>query len=350
MDTQPIRYATARGGHAVAYWQAGRGPHLLTSGLGHTRAASDFELPVFAAFYGRLIERFRVTRFDERQALSETERYDLDDWSDDALAVARAGGVERFALLSVWPGSAMAAAYLAYHAPELVSHLVLWSPGLKAPEPLVALRELQDDYAEFGRELRLFRGGFDEATRDWFRRHEEQRAQVPSATWRANMSSLPGWAQQVAPLLPQLTQPLLAMYRRDALADYGEVTRAFAAAVPDALVVPVEGWGTSIVTDQQDAIVAMIAAFVGSPVVPPAERAMVAAEEAGHALTRRELDVVRLLPTGMTNARIAAELAIAESTVANHVRNILAKTGTANRTEAGAWAVRHGVSGDASGR
>jgi DNA-binding NarL/FixJ family response regulator len=37
-----------------------------------------------------------------------------------------------------------------------------------------------------------------------------------------------------------------------------------------------------------------------------------------------------------------------ESTVANHVRNILAKTGTANRTEAGAWAVRNGLAGDAS--
>jgi len=51
-------------------------------------------------------------------------------------------------------------------------------------------------------------------------------------------------------------------------------------------------------------------------------------------LTERELDVLRLLVKGWTNARIAQELAIGERTVAFHVENLLGKLGVGNRTQA----------------
>lgn len=51
-------------------------------------------------------------------------------------------------------------------------------------------------------------------------------------------------------------------------------------------------------------------------------------------LTARELEVLNLLAAGASNKRIAASLAIAESTVKNHVNNILAKLQVRNRTEA----------------
>ena len=60
-------------------------------------------------------------------------------------------------------------------------------------------------------------------------------------------------------------------------------------------------------------------------------------------LTARELDVLRLLAIGRGNADIALVLEISLNTVATHVRNILAKTGCANRTEAAAYAMRHGL-------
>jgi DNA-binding CsgD family transcriptional regulator len=60
-------------------------------------------------------------------------------------------------------------------------------------------------------------------------------------------------------------------------------------------------------------------------------------------LSQRELDVLRLLATGLSNRRIGAELHISEHTAANHVRSILSKTGTANRTEATAYAFRQGL-------
>jgi len=59
-------------------------------------------------------------------------------------------------------------------------------------------------------------------------------------------------------------------------------------------------------------------------------------------LSQRELEVLRLLATGKSNQEIANALFISLNTVATHVRNILAKTGCINRTEAAAYALRHG--------
>jgi DNA-binding NarL/FixJ family response regulator len=51
-------------------------------------------------------------------------------------------------------------------------------------------------------------------------------------------------------------------------------------------------------------------------------------------LTRRELDVLRLLARGETNAAIAAALVISEATVKFHVVNLLRKLRVSNRAEA----------------
>jgi LuxR family transcriptional regulator, regulator of acetate metabolism len=51
-------------------------------------------------------------------------------------------------------------------------------------------------------------------------------------------------------------------------------------------------------------------------------------------LTRRELDVMRLIVRGVTNADIARELVLSEGTVKFHVKNILRKMRAANRAEA----------------
>ena len=51
-------------------------------------------------------------------------------------------------------------------------------------------------------------------------------------------------------------------------------------------------------------------------------------------LTSRELDVLRLMATGDTNARIATRLVISEGTVKSHVKHILRKLSAANRAEA----------------
>ena len=60
-------------------------------------------------------------------------------------------------------------------------------------------------------------------------------------------------------------------------------------------------------------------------------------------LTQRETEVVRLLGEGLSNREIANRLVISENTAANHVRSILAKTGSENRTQAALYASAHGL-------
>lgn len=59
-------------------------------------------------------------------------------------------------------------------------------------------------------------------------------------------------------------------------------------------------------------------------------------------LTPRELEVLRLLPQGWTNAQIAKELCIAVDTVKFHTRNIYRKLAVASRAEATLVAIRQG--------
>jgi DNA-binding CsgD family transcriptional regulator len=51
-------------------------------------------------------------------------------------------------------------------------------------------------------------------------------------------------------------------------------------------------------------------------------------------LTRREIEVAKLLATGQTNAEIARRLFVSEATVKTHVSNVLKKLGAANRAQA----------------
>ncbi|MFN2230215.1 MAG: response regulator transcription factor, partial [Anaerolineae bacterium] len=51
-------------------------------------------------------------------------------------------------------------------------------------------------------------------------------------------------------------------------------------------------------------------------------------------LTEREVEVLRLLVAGLSNAEIAEELVIAVSTVKSHVNHIYGKLGVENRTQA----------------
>jgi DNA-binding CsgD family transcriptional regulator len=58
-------------------------------------------------------------------------------------------------------------------------------------------------------------------------------------------------------------------------------------------------------------------------------------------LSRRELEVLRLIAAGKTNQEIADGLFISLNTVATHVRSIFNKTEAANRAEAAIYALRH---------
>jgi DNA-binding CsgD family transcriptional regulator len=62
-------------------------------------------------------------------------------------------------------------------------------------------------------------------------------------------------------------------------------------------------------------------------------------------LSEREVEVLRLLAAGKSNRAIADALVVSPNTVAFHIKGIFNKTGAANRTEAAAYAHRHGLTG-----
>ncbi|HUG14526.1 MAG TPA: tetratricopeptide repeat protein, partial [Thermomicrobiales bacterium] len=76
---------------------------------------------------------------------------------------------------------------------------------------------------------------------------------------------------------------------------------------------------------------------------PPLAGNETAIESPARDLSRRELDVLRLLTHGKTDREIGAELFISHHTVANHVANILGKLDVESRTAAAIWAVRNSV-------
>lgn len=63
-------------------------------------------------------------------------------------------------------------------------------------------------------------------------------------------------------------------------------------------------------------------------------------------LTAREIDVLELVVEGLSNKQIAENLVISESTVKNHLRNILDKLHLQNRVQVAVYAVRQGLLGD----
>lgn len=60
-------------------------------------------------------------------------------------------------------------------------------------------------------------------------------------------------------------------------------------------------------------------------------------------LTRREIEVLKLLSVGMYNKEIAEKLDISERTVKNHVSNIFKKLEVTDRTQAAVFAIRNNL-------
>jgi DNA-binding NarL/FixJ family response regulator len=60
-------------------------------------------------------------------------------------------------------------------------------------------------------------------------------------------------------------------------------------------------------------------------------------------LTPREVEVLRLVSTGLTNRAIGTRLSLSEKTVARHLSNIFGKLGISSRSAATAYAYENGL-------
>lgn len=61
-------------------------------------------------------------------------------------------------------------------------------------------------------------------------------------------------------------------------------------------------------------------------------------------LTDREGEVLGLIAEGLSNSQIASRLYVSEATVKTHANQIFAKTRSRDRSQATAYALRHGLS------
>lgn len=85
------------------------------------------------------------------------------------------------------------------------------------------------------------------------------------------------------------------------------------------------------------------AVHTGKRHVPPDVAARIAEHLGAEDLTSRELDVLRLIQEGHRNKEIADRLAITESTVNFHIKNVVDKLGARDRTHAVTIALRRGL-------
>ena len=124
---QDIRYCVSPDGVCVAYAAAGSGTPLVKAANWLTHLELEWDSPIWSHWLHAFADRHHLIRYDERGCgLSDWDVADFsfDAWVDDLELVVDAAGVDRFPLLGVSQGGAVAIAYAVRH-PERVSHLIL---------------------------------------------------------------------------------------------------------------------------------------------------------------------------------------------------------------------------------
>ncbi len=125
---QQVRFCTAPDGVRLAYAAHGAGPPIVRAATWLTHLDFDWESPVWRHWLAALGDGHTLLRYDERGCgLSDRDFGDvsLDTWVADLEAVVAAAGLDRFALLGLSQGGAVAIVYAARH-PERVTQLVLY--------------------------------------------------------------------------------------------------------------------------------------------------------------------------------------------------------------------------------
>jgi pimeloyl-ACP methyl ester carboxylesterase len=126
---QHIAFTRATDGVRLAYAVVGEGPPLVRAANWMTHLGYDIESPVWRHWVRDLSDIHTFIRYDERGCgLSDWEarEFTFGDWVCDLESVVDALGLQRFPLLGVSQGGAVAVAYAAKH-PDQVSKLVLCS-------------------------------------------------------------------------------------------------------------------------------------------------------------------------------------------------------------------------------
>jgi len=345
---QRIRFCRSSDGTTIAYAEHGVGPTVVKAANWLTHLEYDWQSPVWKHWLEELGSGHRVVRYDERGCgLSDREPEELsfESFVADLEAVVDAAELDRFVLLGLSQGGAIAIAYAVRH-PERVSHLVLCggygrgrlkrdlSPGQR--EEAALLQSLVR--VGWGRSDPVFRrvfttrfvpGGTAEQL-EWF--DELQRVSVtPETAVRLREC----WSHiDVIDLLDAVDVPtLVAHVRGDAVIPFSE-GRLLATRIRGARFLPLEG-RNHILLEQDPAwpvFLAELRAFIGAPEV--------FTRESLEDLTQRELEVLDLVADGLSNEEIGARLHVSARTVERHLSNVYSKLQISGKAARAAAAAR----------
>lgn len=250
---QRIRFCSATGGVRIAYATCGEGPPLVKASNWLSHLEFEWNSPIWRHWINEVAADHHLIRYDERgNGLSDWNVQDItfETWVRDLEAVVEAAGVERFDLLGISRGGAVAIEYAVRH-PERINHLILYgtfaqgwanlapSPARDAREALLTLvREGwgQDNPAFRQVWTTLF---MPEATMEqmrWF--NELQR--ISASPENAHRIMAESGKVDVVARLPEVKVPTLVLHcREDGVVPF-ENGRRLAAAIPGARFVPLE--------------------------------------------------------------------------------------------------------------
>ncbi|MCK9874625.1 alpha/beta fold hydrolase [Frankia sp. Ag45/Mut15] len=289
----------------------------------------DWSAPCLSSFYRALAASFRLLRFDlpgTGLSLTDASPYTVDmhlAYVDDVLDAA---GCESTAIVAAGLSGPIAIAYAAQR-PERVSRLVLVgtcarycgpaADGLIDPEmPDILGRLIQTNWRIANQALTsLLLPNADAALASWVTEHRistmnsDVAVDIVSQQLRADVRGQ----------LAQVQAPTLVVHHRDAQQPNPALARTLAERLPAGVLDLRPGSADNPVLADPAAVVAAVRRFL---------------QPERHLLTRRETAVLSELARGLSNRRIAAELGIAESTVARHIANVFQKLGVDNRVAA----------------
>lgn len=353
-----IRFCTTRDGGRLAYTQQGHGPPLVRVATWLTHLELDERSPVWRHWIERLSDDHTLLRYDERGcglSAASVENLSVDTWVDDLEAVVDAAGLERFALLGVSQGAAIAVSYAARH-PERVSGLVLYGGYVRG-------RRVRGEERREEALLAAIRAGWSD--RDTTFRHLFSLLFLPHGTpeqmaWFDDLLRATTTPEAAVRLFQArgaidvraearlVTTPTLVMHARDDRIVDVEEGRVIARLIPGARLVVLASANHILLADEPawDDFLASLRGFLAPSAAPPPPRVAVSAQ-----LSPRESEVLALVAAGLSNEAIADRLVLSVRTVERHLANIYAKlrlSGKAARAAAAAiFAQERGAAGPA---
>jgi pimeloyl-ACP methyl ester carboxylesterase/DNA-binding CsgD family transcriptional regulator len=327
---QHVRFCRAADGVRLAYAVHGSGSPLVRVATWLTHLELDWASPVWRHWLDRLGERHTVVRYDERGCgLSDANVGDpsVETWVGDLEAVVDAVGLERFALLGISQGAAVAVAYAVRH-PDRVPDLVLYGGYARGrrfrsqdDEEDALLAAIRAGWTTPNPAFRrvfsmLFVPHGTSEQMDWY---EDLLRRTTSAEAATQLFRARG-GLNVAELAPQVRARTLVVHAQDDRIVPVEEGRLLAALIPGAHFVLLESANHILLEDEPAwrVFLSEIEAFLGTDSKPAPPLAV-------GDLSTRELEVLELVAAGLTNESIAEKLCLSVRTVERHLTNIYAK-------------------------